>query len=311
MIAALPAQAQEEQTQEEQAKAATYDPNLVLAYQSGAVLTQAAIDAAFTNVPEKDRLVFIRDGAQVDRVVTNLLRTQILANDARKNGWDENPLARERIQQAIDQELASMWLEQIALSAEPADYEALAHERYLANPNQYKSEEMIDVSHVLVGTKERSPDEALALAEDLRQRLLDNPDQFDAIVKEFSDDPAKDQNIGRYPIMRRGQMVAPFEEAAFALTTPGQLSELVETPYGYHIIRLNRIYERKLQDYSEVKASIIAQVTAEHQNRYKARYLQTLLTEPVQFPPGSIEIMAKRHFGEDLEMAPDYYQADQ
>ena len=47
-----------------------------------------------------------------------------------------------------------------------------------------------------------------------------------------------------------------------------------------------------------------------HRAEYASRYMGSLLTEPVQFPKGAIDIMARRHFGENLELAPDYYGED-
>ena len=60
------------------------DPQQVLAYQGDAVLTQAAIDGAFSRIPEKDRLMFIRDGAKVDQMVRGLLQAEVVALDAEK-----------------------------------------------------------------------------------------------------------------------------------------------------------------------------------------------------------------------------------
>ena len=82
----------------------------------------------------------------------------------------------------------------------------------------------------------RTLDEARALAEELRQRILDGED-FATLAAEYSDDLGSGQNGGDLDWFGLGAMVAPFEEAAFALA-PGEISEPVETQFGYHLIEV-------------------------------------------------------------------------
>ncbi len=80
------------------------------------------------------------------------------------------------------------------------------------------------MSHILLGTENRGEAEAQELAASLREQLEADPTRFDAFVMEYSDDPVKENNDGRYAEMRRGMMVRSFEKAAFALEQPGQIS---------------------------------------------------------------------------------------
>lgn len=280
------------------------DPQQVLAYQGDAVLTQQAIDAAFSRIPEEHRLVFIRDGEKVDQLIRSLLEAKVVAADARAAGYAEDPLVRERLKLAVEKELAETWIAEIERRAPEADYAALAYEDYLANPERYSTAEFLDVSHILVGIEEHTLAEAKALATQLKQRLDEDPSRFDALVLEYSDDPAKDTNQGRYKRMQRGTMARPFEKAAYALEEPGDISDPVRTDYGYHLIRLDTRYEPIVRPWEKVRDEAIARVRQKHVNAYKIRYLKTLLMEPIRFPEGSVEVMARRHFGEDLEKAP-------
>jgi peptidyl-prolyl cis-trans isomerase C len=280
------------------------DPRQVLAYQGEAVLTQQAIDAAFSRIPEQNRLMFIRDGAKVDQLLRSLLQAQIVAADARSAGFANDPLVRERMRQAAEKELAEAWVVEIARRAPPADYEALAYEDYLANPEEYSTGVLLDVSLILIGTDERTAAEAEALAVRLKAELAEDPSRFDAMVREYSDDPAKLSNGGKYQRIAQGQMVKPFEKAAYALETPGQISNPVETEYGYHLIRLDARYEPAVPRYEKIKDEVIARAKQKYVESYRSRYLQKLLMEPIVFPEGSVEIMARRHFGENLEKAP-------
>ncbi|MEE4217399.1 MAG: peptidylprolyl isomerase [Xanthomonadales bacterium] len=278
----------------------------VFARQGELVLTNDEIDAAFAQIPELYRGSFIRDGKRVDQLIQNLFRNKLVAADAAKNGYDKDPIAISRVKIAGEKEMALAWMEQVLANAPQPDYEALAYERYLANPEEYQTEEMVDVSHILVQSGTRNEDEAREMAEELRAKLMENPELFDEYVMEFSEDPAKSSNKGRYPRSKRGEMVKPFEDMAFSLREPGEISELVETSYGFHILRLNAKIPPQTLPFDSVKQQIISADKKEFLEDYQTRYIFTLVPEPVQIDEGAVEAMVKRHFGENLEKLPDY-----
>lgn len=107
-------------------------------------------------------------------------------------------------------------------------------------------QESISAQHLLVMHKEgqrapkeitRTKDEAKARAEEAFKKLKAGTD-FDALVKEYTDEPgSKDKSPpGTLGSFTRGRMVKPFEDAAFALK-PGETSPIVETAFGFHIIK--------------------------------------------------------------------------
>ncbi|WP_455627651.1 peptidylprolyl isomerase [Parabacteroides chinchillae] len=99
----------------------------------------------------------------------------------------------------------------------------------------------IHIAHILIAfpkdTVANSQSEVLARAQEVYQKAKNGAD-FAELAKQYSDDTASAQKGGELPITGPGEMVDSFEDAAFALTTPGQLSGLVKTPFGYHIIKL-------------------------------------------------------------------------
>jgi len=289
----------------------TMDTAVIIAYSGEVFVTQAELDAAFAKIPEKNRLEFIRDGAKVDGVIRSLLRLKAIANDARKAGYDQQPLIPEMISIAGDKELAEDWMLEVIRNAPVADFEAIARESYIANPDAFRTEEILDISHILIGTEQLSKQEAEQLAQLLVSRLEKDPSLFKELVIEYSDDPAKAVNGGRYPQMHRGQMVAPFEQAAFALTEPGQIGGPVETDYGFHIIRLNGRAGNELPEFDEVKEQAVAAAQQKYYEDYQQAYLRKLMSQPIVIPEGAVEIMAKRHFGENLELAPEYIEQNE
>jgi peptidyl-prolyl cis-trans isomerase C len=115
---------------------------------------------------------------------------------------------------------------------------------YDDNPLKFEKPEEVRAAHILVSTLDPvthdplPPDkkkEKEKLANDLRARVVKGED-FATLAKQYSDDPGSKDKGGEYTFPR-GKMVREFEAAAFSLNT-NQISELVETQYGYHIIKL-------------------------------------------------------------------------
>lgn len=115
---------------------------------------------------------------------------------------------------------------------------------YDENPSKFEVPEQVRAAHILISTQDPISHEPLPaekkkekekLANDVRARALKGED-FGALAKQYSDDPGSKDKGGEYTF-GRGRMVPEFEAAAFSLKT-NQISELVETQYGYHIIKL-------------------------------------------------------------------------
>lgn len=101
---------------------------------------------------------------------------------------------------------------------------------------------LISVSHILVAFPKdstESKEDVRKAAEDIYKQARAGED-FAELAKKYSADAASAKNGGLLPDFSVGEMVLPFEQAAFALQTPGELSGLVETRFGYHIIKLNK-----------------------------------------------------------------------
>jgi parvulin-like peptidyl-prolyl isomerase len=85
----------------------------------------------------------------------------------------------------------------------------------------------------------RDREQALALATELRGRIVEGGEDFATLAAEYSDDLGSGANGGDLGWFARGAMVAPFEEAAFALPV-GEVSEPISTTFGYHLIEVTQ-----------------------------------------------------------------------
>ena len=114
-------------------------------------------------------------------------------------------------------------------------------------------------SHILInapktaGADEKSKARAKAVA--LRETLLKTPEAFAELAKKNSQDPGSAERGGDLDFFSRGSMVKPFEDAAYGLKK-GDLSDVVETDFGFHIIRLTDIKEAKTKSFEESRATL-------------------------------------------------------
>lgn len=128
---------------------------------------------------------------------------------------------------------------------------------YDKNQDKFKTEETVRASHILIGVDDKaSPEDkkkAREKAEKLRKELAGGAD-FATLAKDNSTCPSSKQG-GDLGFFGKGQMVPSFEKAAFALK-PAETSPVVETQFGYHIIKLTEIKPAATTDFKDVKAKI-------------------------------------------------------
>jgi peptidyl-prolyl cis-trans isomerase C len=103
-------------------------------------------------------------------------------------------------------------------------------------------------------------------------------------------------------------MVKAFEVAAFAMETPGEISEPVATAYGYHLIRLNAKNPATIAPFESVKAQAMLAIQKKHKEDYRVRYVKGLIEEPIDVKEGAIDALMKRYYGENLELMPNFPQ---
>ena len=131
------------------------------------------------------------------------------------------------------------------------------------------------VSHIMVTFNgERSRDEASARLEEVRQRLAEG-DAFEALALEYSDDPTTAEQGGDLGTISRGFFGDDFDDAAFALA-PGQVSNVVETNNGLHLIKVTELDQPPLE---EMRDSLARQVALNQVSDDFNQRVQTLIDE--------------------------------
>jgi len=270
----------------------------ILAKRGKGVVTQDEFNARAAKIPDNYRLKVLRDRNRFRDILNSMLLNSQLAVDAREAGYEADELVIERMRLAAETELAAAWLQHYVRSKPAADYEALAYEYYLLNKDEILSQESVDVSHILISNEERSFEEALEIANSVHAKLMEDPESFEALVEEYSDDTSASYNKGSFKGTKRGELVKPFEEKAFSLE-PGEISEPVKTQYGYHIVRLDSYNAPEVLPFEAVKTRLIETERQQHEERIRGDYIGTLTSLNVEMTQEDMEEMVRRQFGED------------
>ena len=154
---------------------------------------------------------------------------------------------------------------------------------YDGNLETFKKPEQVRASHILIkvdpGADEAKKAEALTRIESLQTKLKKGED-FTALAKEYSEGPSAPKG-GDLGFFGRGQMVKPFEETAFTMK-PGQVSNMVETRFGYHLIMVTDRTPEGTFSYDEVKDRL--------QQYLRQQKVQAAMTEYVETLQGKAKI---------------------
>ncbi|MBU0755908.1 MAG: peptidylprolyl isomerase, partial [Planctomycetes bacterium] len=187
-------------------------------------------------------------------------------------------LTKEKLRSDLDQNLKieKLLKEKMVVESEVSD-EAVT-EYFEQNQETFQKPEEVKASHILISfgqedTEETKKEKRDKLAE-LRQQIVDGAD-FAELASANSDCPSKAQG-GDLGFFTREQMVPPFSEAAFNMEKDG-LSEIVETQFGYHLIKTTDKHEAGVTPFEEVKEDIKKFLNMENEQKAFKKYIDELI----------------------------------
>ncbi|BCR04365.1 peptidylprolyl isomerase [Desulfuromonas versatilis] len=199
--------------------------------QENITVSDAEVEKEFRDQNEKVNLAFVR-------LAPEIYETRVKVEEQALKQYFEEHQEEYRIPETLA-------LRYIAF--DPASYEnevTIAEEDlekyYRRHLDQFEIQEQVDASHVLIKVTADTDADGKAKKRELAQKVLDEAragKDFATLARTYSDDAGSAANGGKLGYFTRGTMVGPFEQAAFALK-PGDLSDIVETSFGFHIIKV-------------------------------------------------------------------------
>ena len=184
----------------------------------------------------------------------------------------------EMLQDKIRDDMATRQLMESKTADVPAATEAEAKEFYDSNPEKFAAPENVTASHILITFDDTDTDETKAekkaQLEEIRQSILAETISFEDAAMENSDCPSSAQG-GSLGTFGKGRMVPAFEVAAFSQETE-EIGEIIETPFGYHIIMVSEHREEGTMDFEDTKEKLIDYLTNQKKQQAVADYIASL-----------------------------------
>ncbi len=242
---------------------ATGDSSAVLAKYGGKSFTEQDFLDEIAKLNKRSRKA-LDDPERRQQFVDNLIMSSLIFEEGKKKGFDQDPTVKKQIAD-LERRLVIQKVMQEHQSI-PVD-EAEVQAYYDSNPDEFRTDR-IKASHILV--KEE------ALAKEVLGKIKADPSTFADLAKEHSIDKSNSTRGGDLGLFGRGRMVKEFEEAAFALEKDGDVSELVKTRFGFHIIQRTEREDGKPKPFEEVKNQIRIRMINDARREHTESFLADL-----------------------------------
>ena len=254
--------------------------DLVLMEGAGVKITLADVQAALLRAPADERQRMLADKGPLAQIVNELYTRRLMAQEARKRGLDRGAQAELYAQQAVEHALSELAVSAIDAAAVPKEPQLTERSRalYQKDTKMFSAPALSAASHILV-RRVGDKGEARKRAEEVLAKVKAGGN-FEELAREYSEDPGSAANGGSLGLFPAGRMVKPFEEALTKLK-PGQISDLVETDFGYHIIRLDERRPAGTVPFEQVRERLDAQVRAQAMQDGRKRELERLMKDAV------------------------------
>lgn len=252
------------------------DADTQIVSQGGTTVTLADVGAYMQHMPENRWAGFLDSPKRVDQMVIGILRNKQMQQQAIDMKLDQDPGAKAEIAFVTMEVLSRRRMAAFEKSITYPSMEIAAKEQYMAHQKEYMTPADVEVQHVLVSKNGRTDADAKALAEKVRADAVANPAGFDELVKKYSDDPSKDSNTGHIPDATSDKLAPEFADAAGKLQKKDQISPVIKTQFGYHVLKLVQSTPAHQLEYAQVKDKIIAKLKESYLAEQRQAFLRKL-----------------------------------
>lgn len=227
----------------------------VLASNATVKVTKADFDAEISRIPESERFEFLLSRVRIAGLLENLLINRVLAQEAIEQKLDQNQIVKDEILNQTEKVLAKYRAQQLLKETKVKDFTAAAREAYLVDPKKSIRPARYKPWQILVSLQGRDKVTARKRAEQARERVLRGGD-LEEIAKEFSDDTNSKKTGGVLDLTELTEFEPSFAEALKKMK-PGEVSEVIETRYGFHVIYLMELLPEKKLSFELMKSDLM------------------------------------------------------
>jgi peptidyl-prolyl cis-trans isomerase D len=282
---------------EERVRADLLGQKLQEAVTSWVTVSEQETDAEYRRRNEKVKLDVV--GFTADQ-----FRTGVTATDAEAQALFTKDPARYKFGERRKIRYLTVDTQALRASITPTPQQVEAF--YQSNLQQFSNPEQVHAQHILLKTTDKDAAEVRKQAESILKEAKAPGADFQALARKYSEDDVSKANGGDLGFFGRGAMVKGFEDAAFALA-PGQISDVVQTDFGFHVIKLLEKRAAGQRSLAEVKDQITEQLKWQ-QAQERATALSTALDARIK-TPADLDAAAREN-GLKVNESPFFQRAD-
>jgi len=229
----------------------------------GKTFTQQDLQQELDRLNRRSREA-LQDPERLKQFAENHVLARLIYGEGEKLGYDKDPDIDRQVSD-LKRRLVIQKVMQEHQSSPVTDEEVKAY--YDAHPDEFTTDR-VKASHILV--KEE------AQAKEIKAKLDADASKFEDLAKEFSIDKSNASKGGDLGYFGRGRMVKEFEDAAFALEKDGQISGIIQTRFGYHIIKRTARENGAPKPFDEVKSQIRVRLINDKRRAQTEQFLEEL-----------------------------------
>jgi len=214
---------------------------------------------------DPEKLKVIENNPQIkEQILQQMVQALVISQVAKQGGFDAKPDMKEQLELQKNGFLANEYLKrEVMQKVTVSENEAKTY--YDAHKDEFKAPEMVRARHILFLVETSATDAAKKnvyekAAETLKK--IEGGEDFAKLASELSGDPGSKSKGGDIGFVARGKTVKPFEDALFSLKT-GEISGVIETQFGYHIIKADEKKDAAIEPFEAVKEKIRQKITQE------------------------------------------------
>jgi peptidyl-prolyl cis-trans isomerase C len=241
-------------------------------------MTLAEFDAYLQLAPGYGQEKLLKNESRLFQVIENMYLKRLLAQEAIDDGLLDNSLEKAKFNNAKVNYLSAARLRMLDEKITDSEVSVLAKEYYVAHPDEFLGDSYLHVSHIFIKHSKDQDMSALEYAKRVYKEISAGLD-FESAAAQYSQDPTVNDNKGDLGVLPYSAFVPEFLKAALALKSPGDISDVVQSSIGFHIIKLNEKVPPKSDDWEVVKGNVMEKMRAQITKRKKDTYIEGLRTK--------------------------------
>lgn len=247
----------------------------VLAENAWVKVTKSDLDAELARFPSEQHFEFLTSRERLAKMVENILVNKTLAAQARQQDIDKDPAVQDEILNQAERVLARRRIEAFDRDLKLPDLEKRAAEIYKLDPERFREKTTYETAHIMVDTKCRPREEALARAQMAFADVQSGKLAFADGAERYSDDVVTNKKGGLIDPVTLDRLTGEYAEVVQKLK-PGEISAPVATPFGYHVVKLVSVKPGRQQSYAEVKKLLLDELSQKYVKERREAFLEKI-----------------------------------